>query len=107
MEHPLTNKVVIITGASSGIGAATARALVDLGCRVTLAARSGDRLHALAAELAPGALAIPTDVTVEPDVRQMVAITLERFGRVDVLFANAGVYIPDRWLRAILPPGPG
>ena len=96
MEHPLTNKVVIITGASSGIGAATARALVDLGCRVTLAARSGDRLHALAAELAPGALAIPTDVTVESDVKQMVAKTLERFGRVDVLFANAGVYIPGQ-----------
>lgn len=94
MEHPLTNKVVIITGASSGIGAATARALVGLGCRVTLAARSGDRLHALAAELGPRALALPMDVTVDSDVRQMVAVTLKRYDRVDVLFANAGIYIP-------------
>lgn len=94
MEHPLTNKVVIITGASSGIGAATARALVGLGCRVTLAARSGDRLHALAAELGPRALALPMDVTVDSDVRQMVAVTLKHYDRVDVLFANAGIYIP-------------
>jgi ribitol 2-dehydrogenase len=96
MNHPLTNKVVIITGASSGIGAATARCLVGLGCRVTLAARSGERLHALATELGSAALAVPTDVTVEADVRQMVARTLERFGRIDVLFANAGVYIPGQ-----------
>ena len=93
MSHPLANKVVIITGASSGIGAATARALVRLGCKVALAARSGDRLQALAGELGPGALALPTDVTVGSDVQQMVAKTLERFGRVDVLFANAGIYI--------------
>jgi ribitol 2-dehydrogenase len=108
MEHPLTRKVVIITGASSGIGAATARALAPLGCRLTLAARSADKLRMLAEELGPGcALAVPTDVSVAADVQAMVARTVEHFGRVDVLFANAGIYIPgvvaegdpDAWAR--------
>lgn len=94
MKHPLSGKVVIITGASSGIGAATARVLANLGCKVTLAARSADKLHALAAEIGPTALAVPTDITVGPDVEQMVAKTIQQFGRVDVLFANAGIYIP-------------
>ena len=96
MEHHLSGKVVIITGASSGIGAATARALVRLGCSVTLAARSADKLRALVEELGPSALDVPTDVTVGTDVARMVAKTLERFGRVDALFANAGLYIPGR-----------
>ncbi|MFN8492476.1 MAG: SDR family oxidoreductase [Caldilineaceae bacterium] len=96
MAHPLTGKVVIITGASSGIGAATARALARLGCKLTLAARSADKLTALAAELGPNTLAIPTDITVAADVTQMVAQTVEHFGRVDVLFANAGIYIPGQ-----------
>jgi ribitol 2-dehydrogenase len=107
MEHPLSGKVVIITGASSGIGAATARALVRVGSRVTLAARSADKLQTLAEELGPAALALPTDVTVGTDVVKMVARTLEHFGRVDALFANAGLYIhglvvkgdPDAWAR--------
>jgi ribitol 2-dehydrogenase len=96
MEHPLSGKVVIITGASSGIGAATARALARLGCRLTLAARSVDKLHTLAEKLGPATLVVPTDVTVASDVTQMVAKTLAQFGRVDVLFANAGIYIPGQ-----------
>ncbi|MCK6624845.1 MAG: SDR family oxidoreductase [Anaerolineae bacterium] len=96
MEHALAGKVVIITGASSGIGAATARALAHLGCRLTLAARSVEKLHALAEELGTEALAVPTDVTAGADVARMVAQTLERFGRIDVLFANAGIYIPGQ-----------
>ena len=96
MEHPLTGKVVIITGASSGIGAATARALARLGCKLTLAARSAARLQALAEELGPTALATPTDVTVGSDVVRMVEKTVAHFGRVDVLFANAGIYIPGQ-----------
>jgi ribitol 2-dehydrogenase len=96
MEHPLSGKVVIITGARSGIGAATAHALARLGCKLTLAARSGDKLHALAEELGPTALAVPTDVTVSSDVTGMVSKTLAHFGRIDVLFANAGVYIPGQ-----------
>lgn len=95
MEHPLAGKVIIITGASSGIGAAAARLMARLGCRLTLAARSADKLRTLAEELGP-ALAVPTDVTLASDVTAMVAKTVERFGRVDVLFANAGIYIPGQ-----------
>ena len=94
MGHPLTNKVVIITGASSGIGAATARALVALGCKLVLAARSVDKLDALAVELGEHALAIPADVTKSSDIVHLVERTVQHFGRVDVLFANAGIYIP-------------
>ena len=109
MAHPLSGKVVIITGASSGIGKATARALAPLGCSLTLAARSADKLGVLADELGPTTLAVPTDVTLGPDVVRMVARTLEEFGRVDVLFANAGRYIrgqvadgdPDAWAELL------
>ncbi len=97
MGISLTGKVVIITGASSGIGAATARALVKQGCKVALVARSADRLAALAKELGPSALAVPADVVSGKDVERMVAATLERFGRIDVLFANAGVYLPGQF----------
>ncbi len=96
MAHPLAGKVVIITGASSGIGAAAARALARLDCKLTLAARSADKLTALATELGSNTLAIPTDITVAADITQMIAKTVEHFGRVDVLFANAGIYIPGQ-----------
>ena len=96
MDHPLSGKVVIITGASSGIGAATARALARLDCRLILAARSAAKLQALAEELGPQTLDVVTDVTVGADVARMVAMALERFGRVDVLLANAGLYIPGQ-----------
>ncbi len=96
MEHTLKGKVVIITGASSGIGAATARALARLGCKLALAARSSDKLQALAGELGAEAISVPTDVTVGSEVELMVADTLARFGRIDVLFANAGLYIPGQ-----------
>jgi len=92
----MEDKVAIITGASSGIGAATARALAEQGCRLTLAARSTDRLETLARSLGPETLVVPTDVTCDADVKRMVERTLDRFGRVDVLFANAGVYIPGQ-----------
>jgi ribitol 2-dehydrogenase len=97
MGISLSGKVVIITGASSGIGAATARELVKQGCKVALVARSADRLAALARELGPPALAVPADVVSGKDVERMVAATLERFGRIDVLFANAGVYLAGQF----------
>lgn len=100
MTDPLTlnlnNKVVIITGASSGIGAATARRLAQLGCKLVLTARSADRLNALATELGPNAIAVPTDVTNGNAVQAMVDRTIEQFGRIDGLFANAGIYIPGQ-----------
>ena len=96
MAHVLEGKVVIITGASTGIGAATARALNKLGCRLTLAARSAEKLEALAAELGANALAVPTDITVPADITNMVDKTIAQFGHVDVLFANAGIYIPGK-----------
>lgn len=108
MNKTLANKVVIITGASSGIGAATARALAQAGCRLTLAARSVERLEALADELGRAqTLVAPTDVTDAAQVKAMVERTLAHFGRIDVLFANAGIYIPgqvsegdpDAWAR--------
>ena len=87
----LTGKTVIVTGASSGIGAATARALHAAGARPVLAARRADRLAGLSDEL--GALAVPTDVTDPAQVRDLVAATLDRHGRVDGLVNNAGASI--------------
>jgi ribitol 2-dehydrogenase len=109
VKHPLADKIVIVTGASSGIGLATARELVRCGARVALAARTADKLSTLAAELGDRALAVPTDVTKGADVAALVSRTVQRFGRVDVLFANAGIYIPgqvaegdpDAWARLI------
>ncbi len=105
----LRGKVIIITGASSGIGAATARALANLGCSLVLAARSAEKLDGLAKELGPTALSVPADVTNEADVSRMVSKAVERFGHIDVLLANAGIYIPgkvaeghpDNWARLI------
>jgi ribitol 2-dehydrogenase len=96
MENMLSGKVVIITGASSGIGAATARLLADHGCKLVLAARSESNLQVLADSLAAETLVIPTDVTVGQDIITMVDKTIEKFGRVDVMFANAGIYIPGQ-----------
>ena len=97
MGISLADKVVIITGASSGIGAACARALAEAGCKLTLAARSVDKMEALASELATDCLVLRADMTAPADIQNMVARTLERFGRVDVMFANAGIYIPGEF----------
>ena len=88
----MADPVFLITGASSGIGAATARAAAEAGYRLALAARSTDRLTELAAQLGGDerALAITCDVTEWPDQKAMVAQVLERFGQLDVAFANAG-----------------
>ena len=88
---------ILVTGAASGIGAATARALAREGCQLTLAARSTSRLEQLAEELGRSrTLVVPTDLTDGAAVVAMVEQTVARFGRVDVLFANAGIYIPGQ-----------
>jgi NADP-dependent 3-hydroxy acid dehydrogenase YdfG len=89
---PTDDPVFLITGASSGIGAATARAAAQAGHRLVLGARSTDRLEALAGELGgpERALAQHCDVTEFADQEALVATALERFGRLDVVFANAG-----------------
>ena len=88
----LTGKTVIVTGASSGIGEATARALHAAGALPVLAARRPDRLRQLSEQLG-GALAVPTDVT-DPAARQaLIQATLDRHGRIDGLVNNAGAGI--------------
>lgn len=83
--------VMVITGASSGIGEATARRAVEFDYRVVLAARSEDRLQALAAQLGEeSALAMRCDVTSWVDQQALVRAAVDRFGSVDVFFANAG-----------------
>jgi NADP-dependent 3-hydroxy acid dehydrogenase YdfG len=89
---PDTDPVFVITGASTGIGAATARAAAAAGYRIVLGARSEDKLAELAAELGGDerALAVRCDVTEWQDQQSLVARALDAYGRVDVMFANAG-----------------
>jgi meso-butanediol dehydrogenase/(S,S)-butanediol dehydrogenase/diacetyl reductase len=85
----LTGRVVLITGAAGGIGAASARRMVREGAKVVLADVDGARVEKLASEL--GQAAIRADVTREEDITRMVEEPYRRFGRLDVLFNNAGV----------------
>jgi short-subunit dehydrogenase len=89
MAGRLDGMVILITGASSGIGAATARLVTKRGGLPVLSARRADRLEALAKEL-PGAVAIQADLRDPEQVCQLVETTLEHHGRVDVLVNNAG-----------------
>jgi NADP-dependent 3-hydroxy acid dehydrogenase YdfG len=94
MTERLDGTVALVTGASSGIGEATAVALADAGARVAVAARRRDRLEALADRIGRDqVLVLETDVTDEAQARAMVADTLTRFGRLDTLVNNAGVML--------------
>ena len=104
-------RVLLITGASSGIGAATARQAVAAGWKVVISARSEDKLAALAEELGEdNALAQRCDVTDFEDQERLVQAALDRFGRIDVPFANAGFGAkrgfteedPDFWRQMVL-----
>lgn len=90
----IKGKVVVITGASSGLGAATARRLSSEGAKVALGARRAERLDTLVAEIrAAGgeAIAVTTDVTKRADVKNLVDTAVSTFGQIDVLLNNAGV----------------
>lgn len=99
-------KTLLITGASSGIGAATARAASEAGWNVALLARSADTLGEIAAELGDSALAIPCDVTDKQAFRQAIDAAADHFGGLDAVFANAGTGVsrpgvesgdPEEW----------
>ncbi|MEZ5653989.1 MAG: glucose 1-dehydrogenase [Burkholderiaceae bacterium] len=91
----LTGKVAVVTGAASGIGEASARLFAAQGCRLVLADVQNEKGEKLAAELGEGVVYRHADVTRDDAVRDMIADAVERFGRLDVLFNNAGA------------PGPG
>lgn len=105
----IENKVVVITGASSGIGEATARLLVEKGAKVVLGARRADRLAALKEALGENAIYQVTDVTKVEEVRNLLALAMRTFGKVDVLYNNAGVMpmgnlstaVYDQWQNAV------
>ncbi len=104
-RRSIKDKVVIVTGASSGIGRGIAQRLLEEGAKVSLAARREERLRELADDYPDSARAISTDITEPPQVRNLVKKTLDAFGCVDILINNAGVghYAPmdeaklDHW----------
>ncbi len=89
----IENKVVVITGASGGIGLATARRFAQAGAKVVLAARSDDKLNQLATELrgqGHAALVVPTDMRSRAEVERMIEAAMKHYGRIDILINNAG-----------------
>src|SRR5215203_5251416 len=94
MADNIKGKVIVITGASSGMGAAAATYLAAMGAEVVLGARRADRIERLAAEITEAggnATAAVTDVTKQDDVRKLVDAAVETYGRIDVLINNAGL----------------
>jgi len=90
MDLGLEGKVALVTAASKGLGRASARALVDEGAKVAINARDPERVRTTAAELAGDVLALPADVTDQDAPRRLVEATVDRFGALHVLVANAG-----------------
>jgi ribitol 2-dehydrogenase len=109
MNYDLAGKIVVVTGASSGIGRATIRVLAAQGCKIALVARESDRLRKVAVEIGESAFVVPTDLAQPEETDRMVETVLGHFGRIDVLLANAGIYIhgdvadgdPDDWDRLL------
>jgi len=95
----MSGRTVIVTGASSGIGEATARAFGRAGDRVVIAARRAELLERVAADL-PESLVVPADLTRSDDIARLVEVTLKRYATVDVLVNNAGVAHYD-WLEGL------
>ena len=86
----LSNKVIIVTGGGSGIGAASSQAFAQAGAKVVVANRTLAKAQAVAHDI-QAALALEVDVSRSADVQRMIAVTMEQFGRIDVLFNNAGI----------------
>lgn len=105
MNQSVAGKVAVVTGASSGIGLATARLLAAEGAKLALVARSGDKLETIARELGPECRAFPADLRQPAGVDRTMADAIGHFAQIDILIANAGAYIPgdivdgepDRW----------
>jgi ribitol 2-dehydrogenase len=105
----LTDKVFAVTGAASGIGAAIAKALLAVGAKVTLCDCAEDRLRSLTATLGPDAFPLTVDLTNRSEVAGVLDKVLTRFGRLDGVLANAGLYVggdvlggdPDSWDRLL------
>jgi NAD(P)-dependent dehydrogenase (short-subunit alcohol dehydrogenase family) len=95
------DRVAIVTGAGSGIGRASALALAQAGYAVALAGRRAVKLEEVAGEAGEASLAVPTDVTDPESVRQLFAATTKRFGRLDLLFNNAGMGAPGVLLEEL------
>jgi ribitol 2-dehydrogenase len=102
MDNSLSKKVAVVTGASSGIGLATARALADAGALLVVAARSTERLEQAARDLGGAATAITTDVTSTSEVEHLIDKTIDLHGRIDIVIANAGVYIGGDFVESDL-----
>jgi len=94
-------RVAVIVGSSSGMGRATALAYASAGMRVVLAARSEDKLNALAAEIGDQAVVSPVDVTDPASVNEMVNSVIASLGRIDILVYATGTNIPDRSLEVL------
>jgi ribitol 2-dehydrogenase len=92
VDRSLSGKVAVVTGASSGIGLATARALADAGALLVVAARSTEKLEQTVRDVGSTATAIPTDVTSTGEVDDLLDKTIQLHGRIDILVANAGIY---------------
>ena len=109
MAQSVRGKIVLVTGASSGIGRATARLLAREGAHGVLVARPSERLTAIGNELGEAATVLPADLAVPAETDAVVHQAEAKFGRIDVLFANAGIYIPgeaaegdpDAWDRLL------
>lgn len=94
MTEGIKGKIVVVTGASSGLGEATARLLSAQGARLVLGARRADRLHSLAKDLEAGggkAFVLQTDVTRPEQVKALVELAVQSYGRLDVMINNAGI----------------
>jgi len=88
----LAGKVALVTGGNSGIGRATVRAFHANGSRVVIAGRDRGTLEEVAQELGPNVLAVQADVTKLDEIDRLMARAHERFGKLDILFVNAGIY---------------